>query len=269
MSVATEYNVDQLVEEYKINGFVTFEDLIPQEVIDRIYEAWIPIRDREIERQGDNPNRGPNRYCINIPFEHPFLDSNIFDHPSLVKFFESVLGADYVCEHFDSNTPFPGSEYQKWHRDVAMLFPGLMTPAINVALRIPLVDATEENGSIEVIPSSHYIADEEVCNKEIEGRRGKWYDNIFGEGPNRKGSYYPVHLNVKRGSVWICDPRVFHRGTPNVSDHSRDELSMGFSRPWLFNPWLHENTEKYFPRDLWNSLSDHGRQVMRLQRVMD
>lgn len=269
MNVTTEYNVDQLIEEFKINGFVVFDDLIPPETLYRICEAWLPIRDRGIEIQGDNPNRGTNRYCILIPFECPFVDPDIFDHPDLVKFFDNVLGDDYVCDHFQSNTPLLGSEYQRWHRDGALIFPGLMTPTFNVILRIPLVDATEENGSIEVLPSSHYIADEEVCYKEIEGRSGKWFDPIFGEGSDRNGSYYPIRLNVKRGSVWLCDPRVIHRGTPNLSDHSRDELSMGFSRPWLFSPLLHENTEKNFPRDLWESLSDHARQVMRWQRVKD
>ncbi len=268
MSVATQYNCDQLIEEFKINGFIVLEDFISTDKLDRIYEAWIPIRDREIERQGDDPNRGLNRYAILIPFEYPFVDPEIFEHPTLVKLFENVLGDDYICQNYNSNTPFPGSVYQRWHRDVDLIFPGLMTPTISVALRIPLVDATVENGSIEVLPSSHYIADEEVCYKEIDGRRGKWFDHVLGEGPNRKGNYYPIRLNVKRGTVWLYDPRLFHRGTPNVSDHSRDELSMGFSRPWFTNQRMHINAENTIPRSLWDSLSDHARQVMRLKNVV-
>ena len=197
------------------------------------------------------------------------MDPDIFEHPVLVKIFENVLGDDYVCQNYGSNTPFPGSVYQKWHSDVELIFPGLMIPTITVALRIPLVDATEDNGSIEVLPSSHYIADKEVCYKEIDGRRGKWFDHILGEGPNRIGRYYPVRLNVKRGTVWLYDPRLLHRGTPNVSEHSRDELSMGFSRPWFYNEKRRNAKEHSIPRDLWDSLSDHARQVMRLKRVVD
>ena len=33
------YDVDQLLEEWRINGFVVFEDLIPTDTIDRIREA--------------------------------------------------------------------------------------------------------------------------------------------------------------------------------------------------------------------------------------
>ena len=52
MSLDTKYDIDQMMEEWQINGFVVFEDLIPAETIDRILEAWIPIRDHDIERQG-------------------------------------------------------------------------------------------------------------------------------------------------------------------------------------------------------------------------
>ena len=74
------------------------------------------------------------------------------------------------------------------------------------------------------------------------------------KGLNRRGNYHPVRLNLKKGSLWVQDPRNFHRGTPNRSDHPRDELCMAFSVPWLFSQWLHEYTEKHFPRDLWESL---------------
>ena len=267
--MTSQYNTYQLIEEFKVNGFVVLEDFIPIDTLELIYEAWLPIRDQEIEKQADEPNRGPNRYAILIPFDRPFVDPNIFEHPTLIKLFENVLGEDYICQNYNSNTPFPGSEYQRWHRDIPLIFPGLMTPTISVALRIPLVDATEKNGSIEVLPSSHYIADEEVCYKEIDGRRGKWFDHILGEGDNRIGNYYPVRLNVRRGSIWLYDPRLFHRGTPNVSDHPRDELSMGFCRPWFCINQMGSNMENNISPELWNSLSDHARKVMRFKNVVD
>lgn len=142
MSIATQYDTNQLIEEFKINGFVVLEDFISSDVLDRIYEAWVPIRDREIERQADDPNRGTNRYAILIPNERPFVNPEIFEDPTLVKLIEKVLGDDYVCQNYNSNTPFPGSVYQRWHRDLPPIFPGLMTPTISVAIRIPLVDTT-------------------------------------------------------------------------------------------------------------------------------
>jgi ectoine hydroxylase-related dioxygenase (phytanoyl-CoA dioxygenase family) len=267
MSVATESDVDQLIEEFKINGFIVIEDFIPIDLLDRITEAWLPIRDREIERQGDNPNRGANRYAIDIPLERPFVDPEIFDHPALVKLFKSFLGEEYIFQDYSSLTPFPGAVYQRWHRDVELLFPGLMTPPVMVAFRIPLCDATEENGSIEVLPGSHYIADKEVCYSMSNERRGKWFDHVLGDDSNRIGNYYPVRLNVKRGTIWLFDLRLFHRGTPNVSDHPRDDLIMHFSRPWFFSGKPHDRIEDTMPRELWDGLSAHARQVMRYKRI--
>ena len=87
--------------------------------------------------------------------------------------------------------------------------------------------------------------------------------------PIRLKKLHPIRLNLKRGSVWVQDGRAYHRGTPNRSDHPRDELCMAFCRPWLFSQWQHEYTEKHFPRELWESLSPHSKEVLRWQRVKD
>ena len=55
MGVTAGYDIDQMMQEWRINGFVVFEDLIPHEKVDCIREAWIPVRDLDIERQGAIP----------------------------------------------------------------------------------------------------------------------------------------------------------------------------------------------------------------------
>jgi len=261
MGLNTKYNIDQMMEEWRINGFVVFEDLISTATIDHILEAWIPIRDSDIERQGKYPPRGYHRYNVRVPFERPFVDPAIFEHPALVAFLERVLGPDYVWTHFDSNIPLPGTDYQRWHRDgKASLFQGIKTPAFSVGVKFPLVDTNEENGSFEVMPGTQYVGEEGLPTN---------LNDVFGEGLNRRGNYHPIRLNLKKGSLWVQDPRAFHRGTPNRSDHPRDELCMAFSVPWLFSQWLHEYTDKHFPRDLWESLSPHAQKVLKWQRVKD
>ncbi len=263
MSQIPKYDIGQLMQEWQINGFVVFEDLIRWETIDRIREAWMPIRDRDIQRQGKDPSRGYHRYNVRVPFERPFVDPEIFEHLALVEFLERVLGPDYVWSHFDSNIPLPGTDYQKWHRDgySKTISPGVMAPAFQVGVKFPLVDTNEENGSIEIIPGTHYVPNSEDLLTDL--------DAVFGAGANRRGRYYPIRLNLKKGSLWVHDVRICHRGTPNRSDHARDELCMACCRPWVFNRWQHEYTEKHFPRDLWESLSEHARQVLRWYRVKD
>jgi hypothetical protein len=109
--MTSKYNTDQLMEEWRINGFVVFEDLIPVATVDRIRAAWLPIRERDVIRQGEQPVRGWGRYNVRVPFERPFVDPAIFEHPALVDFLKKALGPDYVWAHFDSNIPLPGCDY--------------------------------------------------------------------------------------------------------------------------------------------------------------
>ena len=52
-----EFDIDRLMQEWRINGFVVFEDFIPLETIDRIRQAWVSIRNNGIEKQGQSGNR--------------------------------------------------------------------------------------------------------------------------------------------------------------------------------------------------------------------
>ena len=256
------YNLGQKLEEWRINGFTVFEDFVAHDKIDGILEAWAPIRDADIERQGEFPVRGRFRYNVAVPFTKPFVDPDIFDHEAVVEFLSRVLGKDYVWTHFDSNIPLPETDYQRWHRDGdSTVARGVMMPAFTVGAKFPLLDTTEENGSFEVLPGTQYIADEDLDGRHLE--------NVLGVEEKLRGNYYPVRLNLKKGSLWMQDGRAMHRGTPNRSDRPRDELCMAFSAPWVFSKRLHENTERNFPRDLWESLSDRARHALRLQQVMD
>ena len=91
-----DYNIDRHVNEFRINGYTVFEDLIAHEKIDRILEAWGPVRDADIKIQGEYTPRGWGRYNVAVPVESPFVDPDIFEHPTLTTFFERLLGPDYV-----------------------------------------------------------------------------------------------------------------------------------------------------------------------------
>ena len=43
MTAQPDYDLDLKLAELKINGYVTFEDLIPVETVDRIREAFLPL----------------------------------------------------------------------------------------------------------------------------------------------------------------------------------------------------------------------------------
>lgn len=230
-----QYDLDTKLAELKINGYVVFEKAVPVDLIDRIYAAFLPLLERvratekeisPIERGDVRTGKGrlqnPNRYTLHVPWTAPFADPALYEHPVILDMLTRYWGnEDYQLTCYHSNTPYPGSEYQRWHRDIQLLAPqvGLHT-CPNFGVKFPLVDTTEENGSFEVLPGTQYLAD-----PDLEPR----YDDVI-----RRGSFPSARrLDLKKGSLWIQDPRTLHRGTPNRSDHPRPELVLCYSRSWF------------------------------------
>jgi ectoine hydroxylase-related dioxygenase (phytanoyl-CoA dioxygenase family) len=265
MSTAcSDADLDLKVAELKINGYAVFEGLISAEIVDRIRAAFMPLleqlRARETEvhptergevKSGLGRQQFVNRYTLHVPWQPPFAEPAIYEHPVLLAFFGRYWGSDdfqITCYH--SNNPYPGSQYQPWHRDIALLAPGVgLQTCPHFGVKVPLVDTDEENGSFEVLPGSQYLAD-----PGLEGR----YDEIL------KGGRFPSahRLNLKKGSLWIQDPRTLHRGTPNRADHARPELVLCFSRPWFA---VRHPLE--LSREEFDKLSERGRKLLARSRV--
>ena len=255
-----KYDLDLKLAELKINGYVMFEDFIPGEKVDRIREAFMPLLE-EVRRRSDAAEAGDrrkgegrlqnvNRYTVEVPWEPPFSDPDIYANPVLLEFLDRYWGdSDYLITLYSSNNPYPGSDYQRWHRDMPLIAPheGLeVCPHFGV--KFPLVDTYEENGSFEVIPCTQYLAD-----PALEGR----YDGIV-----EKGSFPKHRLNMDKGTLWIQDPRPLHRGTPNRSDHPRPELVIAYSRPWFANSRFIEMTQAESDK-----LSERGKKMLQQARI--
>ena len=60
------------------------------------------------------------------------------------------------------------------------------------------------------------------------------------------------------GSVLIRDTRAWHGGTPNLSDHVRAMPSAEFHAPWYREPM-----RTSMPREIYNTLSEHGQYIAR------
>ena len=60
------------------------------------------------------------------------------------------------------------------------------------------------------------------------------------------------------GSLLIRDPRTWHGGTPNVSNEVRAIPNIEY-----YAPWFHEPMARSMPLDIYNSLSDHGKNICR------
>ena len=266
MTTQPHYDLDLKLAELKINGYVTFEDLIPVETIDRIREAFLPLLEEvkthsntegeDVKIRGHTDDRLVvegrlqivNRYTMYVPWEQPFADPQIFENPVMLDFLDRYWGTnDYHITCYHSNNPYPGSEYQRWHRDagISKLVPHVgLEVCPHFGIKFPLVDTYEENGSFEILPATQYLADPELENR---------YDEVLttGDFPTAR------RLNLKKGTLWVQDPRTLHRGTPNRADHPRPELVICYSLPWFAMRKPIEMTQAEYDK-----LSERGREML-------
>ena len=222
--------------------------LLPVELVDRWNEAFQPLLLRAIEQEADNPNRGPSRYYVTLPFQDLWADPQVIDNDAVMAVVEDLVGADGVMCQLASDTPLLGSDHQDLHRDTQLLFPesGAETPVYQLAVNFPLVDVTLENGPMEYAPATHMLSKTEGMARIADGR-----------APLR-----PVLL--RRGDVMIRDVRHIHRGTPNCTATPRPMVVIGYSRRWLFRPEVSIRV----PRATLQTLSERARRMLRFNPVV-
>ena len=265
--MATADDLDDKLDELRINGYVVFEQFIAHEKIDRIRDAFMPLLEHIVAREEASPSDAEHgdvltgcgrrnhvrRYTCHVPWIEPFADPDIYENPILLETLERYRETDdfhLTCYH--SNTPYSGSTYQHWHRDGGV---HKMVPHVGVetcplfGIKFPLVDTDEKNGSFEVLPGTQYLA-----RPDMEGR----YDEIL-----TKGEYPGRRLNLKKGDLWIQDPRTLHRGTPNQADEPRPELVLCYALPW-FRP----NRNIEIAAAEFECLSARGKQMFSKAQVV-
>lgn len=260
------YDLQLKMAEFKINGFVFFENLVATTKTDNLCAAFLPllehVKARETEigqkeigdlRIGKGRMQLTSRYTLNWPLDPPFLDPEIYANPVILDFLETYWKTDnfqITCLH--SNNPSPGSTMQKWHRDTPLLTPGIGNPIHpHFGVKIPLVDTSHDNGSIEVLPCTQYLAE-----TDFEGS----YNEML---TNDKFDLHPRRLNMSKGTFWIQDPRTLHRGTPNTSTASRPELVICYSLSWfrIKNPVeIHKES--------FEQLTDRGKKLFERAAIL-
>ncbi|GAA2759848.1 phytanoyl-CoA dioxygenase family protein [Actinopolymorpha rutila] len=192
------------------------------------------------------PTDGRKHVQMQLPLVPPFSDVETVAHPLLVKVLTGILGENFHCSYYNSNTAFPGSTYQRVHRDAGPVFGadlGVPTPTTAVVVNIPLCDFTRENGSTEVWPASHLIVDSA--------------DDADVDLTTRAQALASARMDVPAGSVVVRDLRLWHRGVPNESGDARSMLAVVYQRSWL--SWRAHSLR--VPAATWRAWPDHVRSI--------
>ena len=245
----TPEEADARADEVRRTSATIIRGLFPVETIDHWNEAFQPLLQRARALEGDDPNRGPNRYYVTLPFHGLWADPQIIDNDAVMAVVEELVGKDGVLCQLATDTPLKGSDYQDLHRDTQLLFPetGVETPPYQLAVNFPLVDVTPDNGPLEWAPTTHMTSKTEGLRR-IES----------GEAPLEP-------LYMQRGDVLIRDVRHIHRGTPNKTDVPRPMVVIGYSRRWLFRPEVNIRV----PREVLAGLPERAQRWLRLNPVFD
>ena len=245
----TQSEIEQFIREARRDGFCILPQHFSKQKLNEWREAFAPLLEKHIEREGELKNRGAERYYVTLPFDAPFADEEIFADADILAIVENLVGKDFTMVQLAADTPLFGSEYQDIHRDTPPLFPetGRETPSFQLAVNFPLIDVTPENGPFEVARGTHLMTKEDGL-KLIEN----------GERPLE-----PICL--KLGDVMVRDVRGLHRGTPNKTREPRPMCVIGYSRRWLFRP----EVSIRIPRAVWENLSPQSQAMLRFNRVVE
>ncbi len=208
----TEQQIADHLAKIDTIGYTILEGLIPKEAIAEMGSAFQPLYQSNLDTIRNDPNRGPMRHYIVLPFEAPFYQSAFHGNADVFAIVRAILGEDVYCAQFASDTPAKGSVHQKWHADTSVEFSDngeLTSPALIVA-NTSFVDVTPENGPFEISDGSHHVPDaiEQLTNEKL--------------------SFTPLYLKV--GDVLVRDPRCIHRGSPNTTETPRVVAVLGFDR---------------------------------------
>lgn len=241
--------IESLTQAALRDGFCILPEHFSKEKLVVWREAFAPLLDAHIARQGHLQNRGPGRYYVTLPFVAPFAEPEFYDDDDILSIVEGLVGEDAVMPQLATDTPLLGSDYQDVHRDAPPLFPetGRETPPFQLAVNFPLVDVNAENGPFEVARGTHLMSKEEGLSR-IES-----------------GEIRLEPITLRLGDVMIRDVRALHRGTPNRTRTPRPMVVIGYSRRWLFRPEVSIRV----PRSALASLSERARQLLRFNPVVE
>jgi Phytanoyl-CoA dioxygenase (PhyH) len=200
------------------NGFVIFDSVLDEPLVERLRKALLQRIDEYVFTVLDG--RPQTRYHLPLRLTEPFIDNAVIRNPLVMPTLVETLGDDLAISYYGSDTAGPGSTYQEVHIDGRPLFPELPLnlPTYGVVVNFPLVDFHEENGPLEIWPSSsHHLAG-------IDPQVGS---AILGSTP----------VVAPAGSLIMRDLRLWHRGTPNRTTQIRPMIAVVYSRPWYrFGP---------------------------------
>lgn len=242
---------DSQLRQYRNDGFLIVEDFFrPEElqpVIDEV-EAMVDELAERLYAHGKIRNKheaeGFATRLTRLEQEFPgaavlihvrgILEpalADLWSSPRLLDLVEQLLGpevAGHPVWNLRSKTPNNPLVTVPWHQDTAYLAAGAERTFQPTAW-IPLVDANEVNGTLQVVRGGHRAG--QLFPHVPENRTGhpsSWYltlpEEELPEGER-------VTCTMKKGSMLLLNQLIPHRSTENLSETIRWSIDLRWQRP--------------------------------------
>lgn len=209
---------DQLLRQYKEQGYVVFEGVYDEENM----AAWRDEADR-LEQAHQGLFEQQRSWWFGSMLERaPALMWPAVANPLIVGFIERVVGPFVQLDNLTLAAFPPLSKEEaegkvsSWHRDRWSNFPtGVYQRPLALNAICYLQDLDDEYGPLRVVPGSHI---EPVALSEEEG-----------ELPHKDEKI----IYMKAGDVVLTHNGLLHSGTPNISGKKRYFFSIYYNISWL------------------------------------
>ena len=231
------------IDQFYNHGFVVAEDIIPHEILDvliRDLEGEIDRRAKKLHERGilssTYAEEGFETRLAKISAETDQLALSIWNHvlhgpgifhlltcDSVVDVAEQLAGPEIIASsvyRLRPKIPNYGYGAVPWHQDSAYFEP-FCDPHLILTFWVPLVDATEENGCLWVIPDSHRsdVVDHVLSEN---GRYLQIDPKVFPRTGKR------VACPVRKGGILIMSNRTAHASFRNNTDGVRWSMDLRY-----------------------------------------
>jgi hypothetical protein len=239
-------NTSNKIAELQERGFCVLESLFPAPLIHACREAFWPILLDYLSKHSHEPNRGPRRHFLPLPFEPPCFAPEFFFDPAILAIARAAMDDRIVADQWGCDVPLAGSQYQEPHVDYQRaLFaemPDLAVPPYMLVVSFGLTGIMPADGPMEIAPGTHRMLRAAALESVKAGRI----------------SLEPIPLEI--GDVLIRHPWAVHRGTPNSTQIPRALATIRYVRRWYADDSREVNAVLL---PLWGSLTAEQRSLLR------
>jgi len=171
----------------------------------------------------------PGHVQHNPPPRARDLYADIIANPIAVSIARALMGRVRLALYTGNTMLAHTTQQQPVHWDDYQLWPGLeqAPPTSSLAVNIPLVDVSLDNGALEVWPGTHLDV------RAVEHRKTLLVPNDWLKA--RRVEVPPVRVPLSKGAMLLRDLRMWHRGTTNSTGEARPMLALSY-QPWWYRP---------------------------------